>query len=129
MGGNQAKERQRLGHGESLSQEEDTSLGPEVGKHAAKEGEEENWETLERTDEADLEGAVRELQYQPGLPYALHPGAEDGHQLPEPIEPVIALAQYGEAPTPYPPEECGAGGLLEAAPCLRARHSRWSISG
>src|SRR5215469_12801510 len=127
MGGNQAKERQRLGHGESLSQEEDSSLGPEVGKHAAKEGEEQNRETLERTDEADLEGAVRELQYQPDLPYALHPGAEDGNQLPQPVEPIIAMAEYGEATTPHPPKECKAGGLLEAAPTLRDLHSRWSF--
>lgn len=77
MGSNQPKERQRLSHSEGLGQEEDLSLGPEIGKHAAKEGEDKNREGLERDDEADLQSAMGQLQHQPDLPYSLHPGAED----------------------------------------------------
>jgi hypothetical protein len=77
MGGNQPKERQRLSRGEDLGQEEDMSLGPEIGKHAAKEGEKQDRERLDSDDEADLQSAMGQLQHQPDLSYALHPGAED----------------------------------------------------
>ena len=81
--------------------DDQTPLGQPVDDGASHEGETEHGAELQRSDEAELEGGVGQLQDQPGLGDALHPGPDERDQLAgdeQPEVPMVERAQTGRKP-------------------------------
>ncbi len=90
-GGDQCPQKKCLKHSCRLGYEQNAAPGPAISKDAGEDREEQYWQGLQRTHHAELPGAVCQLKHQPGLPDALHPGAGQRDDLPEPVEAKIAL--------------------------------------
>jgi hypothetical protein len=91
-GGDQRPEEQSLGHGRRSGPEQDAPFGPAIGKDPADEREEQHRQRLQRTHQTELEGAMGQLQHQPGLTDDLHPGAGQRDQLAKPEKAEVAMA-------------------------------------
>ena len=90
-GRDQYPEEKSLDHGRRLGHEQDAPFGPAIGKDSSEEREEQHRQRLQRAHQTELPGAVGQLQHQPGLPDALHPGADQRDHLAKPEQTIIAL--------------------------------------
>ncbi len=92
----QQREHQRLDHHGGLGHEEDAPLAEAVAERAPDRREEQDGRELQRVHEPELERRPRQLQHQPRLADALHPGADEGDELPTPEEPEVAMPEGAE---------------------------------
>ena len=90
-GRDQCPEEKSLDHGRRLGHEQDAPFGPAIGKDPSEDREEQYRQSLQRAHQAELPGAVGQLQHQPGLPDALHQGAHQRDHLAKPVQTKIAL--------------------------------------
>src|SRR5215467_4879175 len=94
------REHEGLCHQGRLGDEKDAPLAQAIAQRAAHRGEKEDGRELERVHEPELEGRARQLQHEPRLPHALHPGADERDELPAPEESEVAVPERAQAPGP-----------------------------
>ena len=90
------REHERLHHHGGLGHEEDLPLAEAVAQRAPDRREEQDRHELQRVHEPELERRPRQLQHQPRLPHALHPGADEGDELPAPEEAEVPMPEGAE---------------------------------
>ncbi len=99
-----------LAHEGRLRADEDAALGEPVRDGTGDEGKAEHGRRLERVDEPQLEGRVGELEDQPCLRHALHPGSDERDELAREEEPIVPMIESAEG-----------GGELHRSVCQDAR--------
>ncbi len=107
MGGGQHPQGQRIAQHEALQHQQRPPPVDPVRQHPAPQGKEQDRQRAERAHQADHEGRVGQLQYQPPLGHDLHPGADQRHELTDEEKPEVAMPEGGE--------RCGHGGRVTGA--------------
>jgi hypothetical protein len=100
------REHEGLYHHGGLGHEEDAALAEPIAEGASHRREEQDGRELEGVHEPELERRSRQLQHEPRLAHALHPRANEGHELPAPEEPEVPMPERAE-------------------PSVRRRRCRW----
>ena len=112
----QQRERERLEHEAGLGGDDQAALRQPIGESAGQEGEAQHGSELQRSDEAELEGGVGQLQNEPGLCDTLHPGSDQRDQLAGDEETEVTMVESAQTGG----ESHGVVGLVVAA---------WSSAG
>ena len=85
-------EHRRLRQEDALCHSHDAQLVAMIHKRAGVHGEKHDRHGPHRRHQPDHEDAVGELEGQPAHGHRLHPGADEGHRLPDPEDPEIPVA-------------------------------------
>ena len=88
---------ERLHHHRRLGEQDDPPLGEAVTHGAADRRQDQDGGELQRGHEPELKRRPGELQHEPRLAHALHPGADERHELPAPEQPEVAVTESGQA--------------------------------
>lgn len=95
-GPRESREDERLDHECRLGADDESALRDAVGDGAGHEREAEHRSELERADEPELEGGVGQLKDEPRLPHALHPGPDEGNQLPRKEQAKVSVIECAQ---------------------------------
>ena len=102
---------QRLELHRQLADEQHTFLREPIAQRAADRRQEEDRRELQRADDAELEGRLRDLEHQPRLRHALHPRADLRDQLAGPEEPEVAVPESAETCSARRMLACSSGAI------------------
>jgi len=87
---------ERLHHHGGLGREEDPPLAQAVAQRAAHRREQQDRRELQRAHEPELKRRAGQLEHEPRLADALHPGADQRDELPAPEQPEVAMPEGAE---------------------------------
>ena len=106
----QDREDDREGHHHGLDDDQGRALGQGVREHAREQPEDHDRDELGGGHDPEPERVVGQLEDQPGLGDLLHPGADERDRLAAEEQPVVAMAEGGDA--------AGAHHRAAAASCV-----------
>ena len=92
-GPGQRRERERAQHQQDLRRDDQAAAIDAIDHHAGEQADQQDRRELRERDDAEHRRRVRQLQHQPRLRGALHPGARERDQLAEEIEAIVAMPQ------------------------------------
>ena len=126
-GPGQRREREGAQHQQDLSRDNQAAAIDAVNHYAGEQTDQQDRRELRERDDAEHRRRVRQLQHQPRLRGALHPGAGERGQLAEEIETVVAMAQRAKRAAAFADgftRRLGRGGLtgLDRGRGVNLRH-------
>src|SRR5208282_5989739 len=89
----QYREREGAQHEQDLGRDYQAAAIEAVDNYTGEQTDQQDWGELSERYNAEHRGRVRQLQHQPRLGGALHPGAGQRGELAEEIETIVAMAK------------------------------------